>query len=251
MIRTLCLIILALCPLLSITKAQATPIIADLAIRSVDIDHNFDGLNVLMYGAQNDAGRIVVALRGPKKTYVVRRKERIAGIWVNKKSISFEDTNSFYALASTHQLADIRNDNLLNNLEIGINNIHLTAITRKGEPVDEATEKIFKDALIKAKLSNKLYSGTVEPVSFWGETLFRTTLEFPKNISRGWYTAEIYLFSDGILRAVQSTPIEVSKIGMSAFIFDAAHNNSLLYGIMCVLMALIAGWSANALFKRT
>lgn len=237
--------------LMPIPNAIATPIIADLGVRSVDIDHNFDGLDLLMFGAQNDAGRIIIALRGPKKTYVVRKKERVAGVWANHKSVTFENTNNYYALAASHPLKEIRNNNLLKNFELDLSNITIAPSSSNGRGIDQTTVQEFRQALVSEKLSDELYSGGIGKISFWGDTLFRTTLNFPKNIERGWYTAEVYLFSNGILSAIQTTPIHVSKIGMAAYIFDSAHNNSFIYGIVCVIMALLAGWSANAVFKRT
>ncbi len=229
---------------------HANPIVTDLAVRSVDIDHNFDGLDILMFGAQNGAGRIVVSLKGPKKDYIVRKKERVLGIWTNRKSVRFENVDSFYSIASTHPLQEIHSDNLLENFELGIDNLDIRPSFENLKDDDEKTIEEFRQALINAKVSSGLYHDKIEKITFWGSTLFRTTLAFPKNISRGWYSAESYLFSDGVLSAVQSTPIHVSKIGMAAYIYDSAHNHALFYGIFCVLMALVTGWAANALFGR-
>lgn len=226
-----------------VPNLQARPIVTDLAVRSVDIDHDFTGLDILLFGARNDVGRIFVVLRGPKKDYVVRKKEKVAGIWVNKQSVKFENVDSFYAIAGGN-LADVRNDHLLDSLGIGIENI---ALKTNSKSIDVET---FRKALIANKQEEDLYAREMTKISFWDETLFRTVLKFPKNIERGLYTAEVYLFDDGLLSAVQSTPIKVSKIGFEAFVFDLAQNQKLLYGIICVFMALAAGWTANTIFGR-
>lgn len=225
--------------------AQADkPIVADLAVRSIDIDHNFIGMDILLFGARNDVGRIVVVVRGPERDYIVRKKEKIAGIWVNKESVHFDGVNSFYAIASTSPLDDVKNNQLLSALGIGVDNIRLKTSSKNLSADD------FRRAFIHQKQTENLYMNTISKVTFWGETLFRTVLKFPKNIEGGWYTAEVYLFNNGILSAVQSTPILVEKTGFEAFIYDIAHSYSFIYGLLCVLMAITAGWMANAIFGR-
>ena len=218
---------------------------ADFFPRSVDIDHDFTGLEILMYGARTDVGRVVVMLRGPEHDYIVRRKERVAGVWVNKESVIFHNVPSLYHMASTSDLKEIRNDRLLDALDIGLANIPFYP-----EGHDLAEVEAFKQAIISHKQAQGLYSTEIEDIDFWSETLFRTWLTIPKNISGGTYSAEAYLFSD-VLSASQYTPIHAKKTGFAAFMFDLAHHYSFLYGLMAVAMALICGWVASSLFGRS
>jgi len=234
-----------------IADVKAKPIVADLAIRSVDINHDFNGINILLFGARNDAGKIVVLLRGPERNYIVRKKEKIGGLlWMNKKSVEFENVSSLYAIASTVDLSEIQNDNLLKRFEMSVDNIKINAIPEHHSIKSKKTISEFSEAFKRLKIDSGLYDPEIKPISFWGETLFRTSLKFHKNLEDGWYTAEVYLIQDGVLSAMQSTPIKVSKIGFEALIFDLAHKNSLLYGLLCVFMAISAGWGASKIFGR-
>ncbi len=231
----------------SISPAQAKPIVADLAIRQVDIDHNFAGLDILMFGARNDTGRIVVVLRGPEKNYIVRRKEKVGGIWINRNSVPFNNVSSFYAISATHGLEDIKNDTLLDMLGVGVENIRLDTEFKHRTAPDIGD---YRKAFIRNRQNEGLYTAAIAPVTFWETTLFRTVLKFPKNIGRGKYTAEVYLFNGGQLTSMQSTPVNVSKVGFEAFISDFAHEHAVMYGLLCVAMALLAGWGANVIFGR-
>ena len=227
------------------------PIVADLAVHSVDISHDFNGMDILLFGARNDVGRIVVLLKGENGNYVVRKKEKVGGlIWMHKEHIEFKDVPSLYAMASTNQLSEIKNPHLLKQLGIGIENIPIEAVPEHRSTLPDDMREMFKQALISHKQESTLYETEIAPVSFWEETLFRSVLRFPKNLKRGWYTVEIYLFNDERLVSVQSTPIRVSKIGFEAFIFDLAHKQKLLYGILAVAMAIGAGWLASRIMGR-
>ncbi len=224
---------------------QARPIVADLAIRSIDIGHDFAGIDILLFGARNDIGDIVVVVRGPEQPYIVRKKERMAGVWVNRKAAEFSDVPGFYAVAAVRPLEVLKNEQLLRTLGIGMERLDLPSLQES-----DAMHPEFREALLRHKEGKGLYVSTLNKVDFWGETLFRTVLRFPKNIMKGLYTAEVYLFNDGQLTAMQFTPFQVSHSGFEAWLHTAAHQYSLLYGIAAVLIALLAGWVASVIFHR-
>ena len=226
-------------------KLLARSVIADLSLRSVEIDSGFTGTEILLFGARIDAGDVVVVVRGPELSYIVRKKDKVAGVWVNKRQVKFEDVNGFYSVAANRPLEEIRNDYLLSSLNIGTDNLPLVI---KGPPVLEEAE--FKSAFLERKVSDKLFTPEVGKVSFIGDTLFRTIVRFPENIPRGTYTAEVYLFSDGQLSGVQSTPILVYKKGFDAFIYDFSYRYPAAYGVLAVIIALVAGWIAGSLFRK-
>lgn len=226
--------------------ASARPIIADLSVRQIEIDSGFTGTDILLFGARTDPGDIVVVVRGPETSYIVRKKDRVAGVWVNKKQMIFNGINGFYAIASNRPLDNIQNDYLLSSLQIGEGEISLPP----NAPDAHSNVPEFKAALLKRKQGEKLYAPHISEISFMGDTLFRTVIRFPENIARGVYTAEIYLFSDGQLSGIQSTPIIVSKKGFDAYVYDFAYKYPAMYGIVAVLIALFAGWVAGTVFRR-
>ncbi len=230
--------------------ARAEPLNADLHIRSVDIDHSFSGMELLLYGARNDIGRLVVVLRGPERDYTVWKKERVWGVWVNRKSVEFDAVPSLYHVAATNPFEDYKNDRLLERLEIGIENIDIPAKAYQSLGITEVDEEEFRKALVEHKFETGLYDPQVGLVPFMGETLFRAWLSFPKKIVRGLYTAEINLINEGQLKALQTIPIKVSKVGFEAHLFDIAHNRSELYGLLCVVLALSVGWAGNRIFAK-
>src|SRR5271170_765430 len=82
-----------------IASASAAPLVADLAQYRVDIDSGFNGTRIFLFGARNDNGDIVAVIRGPAKDYIVRKKEEVAGIWVNRQRMRFFGVPDFYAIA--------------------------------------------------------------------------------------------------------------------------------------------------------
>jgi uncharacterized protein (TIGR02186 family) len=238
------LLLLTLIP----TLALAKPLVSDLDTREIHIDSGFTGKDLLLFGARNDAGDIVLVVRGPEQSFYVRKKERIAGIWVNRNQLEFTNVPGFYAIATSASLEKVHNDPLLKSLDIGLENVKLHALE---DPL-ETIEQDYQAALKARKQFKKLYpeSNTYAEINFIGDTLFRSIIHFPDNIPRGVYTAEVYLFSGGQLSGVQSTPIIVRKTGFDAFVYDLAYEYPLLYGLIAITIALSAGWIASFFFRR-
>ena len=80
--------------------------------------------------------------------------------------------------------------------------------------------------------------------------LFRTTVTFPANVPTGRYTVEVYLFRAGRLLSTATKPLTVRKAGIEASIFDFAHQHAAWYGIIAIVIALMAGWGAGMVFRK-
>lgn len=225
--------------------ALANPIISGISTNEINIDTNFQGAKILLFGAKGDAGNVIVTVRGPKKNFMVTRKEKLLGIWYNGERVRFKDSHSFYSLFSTFNDQELT-DGLLQDLELGKNNLKFNT----SEEIKTEEKNEFQIQLVDKLEKNNLYSSGANKVDFLDETLFKVMLNFPKNITRGIYTVEIYLINEGSLLSFQSIPIYVNQVGLSAKILDLAYQESFLYGLLSVALALIAGWLANYIFTR-
>lgn len=226
--------------------AQARPMITDLSERKIDINAQFTGKELLLYGARVEAGDIVVVIRGPNDSYIVRKKEDIGGVWINTKSVNFNDVPQFYLVASSRPFSDIDANTIKHNLGIGYDTIELSGTANSAST--EINE--FQKALFTKLEDNGLLNPETINLPLLEGTLFRIRVPFPEKIVSGTYTAEIYSFNDGELRGMQSIPITVDKVGFEAFVHHAAHKYPALYGIAAILVAISLGWTAASLFRK-
>ena len=221
-------------------------LVADLSQHLVAITTGFSGTKVLLFGTTGGMGDVVVVLRGPENAEVVRRKARKAGIWVNDAEMVFEGTPSYYAVAASRPLSEFLPERVAQREEIGIRNLRVTP------PEDAKPEEVesFRAALIRNKQKVELYSVEPEPISFLGNRLFRTDMHFPANAPVGTYIVRVFLVHDGDVVGATITPLVVSKIGFEAGVFDFADRHSLAYGVLAILIAVVAGWSASVAFHK-
>ena len=220
-------------------------LIADLSSREIAITTGFAGTELLLFGTVDGAGDIVVVVRGPKRREIVRRKERIAGVWVTGRSVGFAQVPAFYFLASTRPLNEIASSAVFAPKRIGVTNLYIVPQSR----VDVGRTE-FRRALLRNKAQSGLYNEIQGAVKVMGGRLFRTRVFFPSNVPTGSYAAEVYLLRGGVIVSDQSTPLVVRKVGLESAIFQFAHQHSALYGIIAIVIALGAGWLAGVVFRK-
>ena len=226
---------------------RAAPLVADLSKHLVAITTGFAGTDVLLFGAIDEPGDVVVIIWGPPEEVVMHRKSRIAGIWINTAQMTFDRVPSFYSVASSRALDEVASDLVLSRLEMGVARLNLPLPPAKASP---NVARNWRDALIRNKQVQGHYAQEIGQVIFLGESLFRTLVEFPANVPTGTYQIEVYLLRDGRVVSAQTTPLIVGKIGLEAEVYDFAHNYSAFYGLIAILVALVAGWLAHVAFRR-
>ena len=226
-------------------SANCAPLISGISTNEINIDTKFKGAQILLFGAKGDAGNIVITVRGPKKNFMVTKKQKILAVWYNGARINFENSYSFFSIFSTFNNGEIQED-IMSDLELGKDFLEFSTNNK----VSDKNNSDFKAQLIEKMEKNNLYNNNVSKVEFLDETLFKVMLNFPKNIVRGIYTVELYLIKENTLISFQSIPIYVNQIGISAKISDFAIQQDMIYGIIAVMLALIVGWLANYIFAR-
>ncbi len=229
------------------TALRAQDLVIDISNPVVGITTGFIGTDVLLFGATRGEGDIVVVVRGPQQSHIVRRKERFSGIWINRDVVTFTDVPSYYALAANRPIEEFVPGATAGIHQIGVDEI----IFRPGLhqlPVDDITK--FSDGLIRIKQREDLYTTNAQDLVYLGNGLFRTTVHFPATVAVGTYGIDVYLFRDGELVETQTSLLNVRKFGIEAGIYGFAHRHSAIYGVLAVLIAAMAGWLANLAFRK-
>jgi uncharacterized protein (TIGR02186 family) len=225
--------------------ARAEGLVADLTSHLIAITTGFTGASVVLFGATDGPGDVIVAVRGPEREMTVRRKNRVAGIWVNTQQVTFSNLPSFYAVAASRPMADILSPAAAAFYRLGIANLKLAAST----PAPSVVVDAFRTALERTQQEAGLFIERIGKVDFLGERLFRTTITFPANVPTGTYLVEVFLVRDKDIVSGQTTPLVVSKVGVDAAVFEFSTRQPGFYGVIAVLTAVVAGWLASLPFR--
>ncbi len=241
--------LLALLAFIALPAHADEEIVLGLSQDEIDITATFVGSEILVFGAiKRDspapAGQlgVIVTVAGPDTPVTVRRKERRFGIWVNVDDVEIAAAPSFYAVASSADLSRV-----LRPSEDLIQQITIPQVVREvGANVLDSQS--FARALMRIRARNEQYQRLEGAVSLSRDTLFETRIKLPANLTEGFYVARIFLTRDGNVVDEYVTTIPVKKVGLERWLYNLAHENAFLYGLMSLAIAIAAGWSASAVF---
>ena len=209
--------------------AQAEEVVAELSQNRINIDTNFDGSEILIFGAvKRDAPipedaplEVIITVEGPSEPLTVRRKDRRFGIWINVEAASIDRAPSFYAVATSAPWEKV----LTNTEDLR----HRVSVARAIRAVGAASEvgdvAAFIDALIRIREDAKLYQTNIETVPFSESTLFNTSIRLPANLTEGDYKTRFFLTRNGRVVDSFETSIDVSKVGLERFLFNLSVNS--------------------------
>ncbi|WP_284162634.1 TIGR02186 family protein [Frigidibacter sp. SD6-1] len=227
-------------------------VVAGLSQDRIDITANFDGSDILIYGAvKRDAPvpggtmDVIITLEGPGEAEVVRRKARVFGLWINTDKVVIDRAPSFYAVATTGAFSDIISDTEDLRHAISIPR----AIRSVGAPHTIQDAPAFTEALIRIREARHLYSLEQYAVRLTEQTLFRADFDLPANLVEGNYKTRIFLLRDKRVVNLYEKTIFVRKVGLERWLFNLSRQQPAAYGLLALVIAALAGWGASAGFR--
>ncbi|MEM9249950.1 MAG: TIGR02186 family protein [Pseudomonadota bacterium] len=246
--------VLALALALGAPPLAAQEIVADLSQNRVAIDATFDGSEIVVFGAIKQGAipvaeeppmEVIVTVSGPQEPVTVRKKARVAGIWVNSEAVEIDAAPTLYKVVTSGPLEEVLSET--EDLR------HSITVDRAIRAVDAATmgehTPSFIEALVRIREDDGLYLTNEGAVRFTAQALFSTTIKLPANLVEGDYRTRIYLTQDGAVLARYERVLDVRKVGLERFIYSLAHEQPLAYGLLSIAIAIVAGWGASAAFR--
>jgi uncharacterized protein (TIGR02186 family) len=236
--------------------ARSESLVASLSTSRVQITSNYTGASIVVFGAiEKDAQTIaragsydiVVTVRGPRAALVVREKEPMGPIWLNRERQPFPDVPLYIAVLSSRRVEEITTDALRNRLKVGLEaivNAPDFTYSRGG------ADRPFRAALLRLQKQERLYIESGRGVTFLTSSLFRAPVPIPAIAPPGNYEVDVVLFADSVMLARSQTNFELVKTGFEQEVAAIARDWSLLYGLLVAATALMFGWIASMIFRR-
>ncbi len=231
-------------------------LVPDVSQRTVRIVYSFVGADLLLFGAiLYPGGRlprgehpvdIVVVVKGPTQSVLVREKERVAGIWINADRLRYRSAPSFYAIASSRPIDRIVDDRTRAIYELGLDSLQLSPASSAAADEQER----FQRGLVDLKRRAGLYYADAHAVGITGDVLYRAHVAIPARVPVGRFTAETFLIRDGRVLAAATTGVDIQKAGFERFVARAADRSSILYGLTAVALSVLLGWAAGWAARR-
>ncbi len=248
-------VLLALLLIFAASPAVAERLVTQVSQDEVSITSSFAGQTLTLFGSiEPDVGsaavptgpyHVIITITGPLQNRIARQKTNQFGVWLNTSQVEFVGFPSFYQVLSDQKLADITNPITLAELSIPL----------AKQPQAAANESwndalAFGPQLVRLMENKGMFKLNESGVMFRSNTFYFGQVALPADAPPGSYLAHTYLFKNGEIIADKSEGFSVRKIGFERFLGQAARQQPLLYGIVCVALALFTGWLGGVVFRR-
>lgn len=246
-------IILAALAISASSLSAQESVVVDLSQNRVELTATYSGSNIFLFGAVKrdtplPAGTgsldVAIVVEGPLETITVRKKDQRLGIWVNTDSVEVLGAPSFFTIATTRPLQDILHEGDLRDYAIGLD------YAVRPQPNAAGNVQNFADSVIRIRQDEGLYTQREGIVNLTEDVLFEVDIALPANLVEGDYTARVYLIRESNIVADTSVEITVRKAGIGVWLYNLAHEYPLVYGLLSLLVALVAGYGASEFFRR-
>jgi len=232
---------------------------ADVSARNVAVTSSFNGTEIVIFGAVDNSQQpsaesgiydVLIVVEGVPARLVVRRKNNVAGLWLNTSSATFDLVPSYYAIASTRPIDEIASEEFRASHGVGFNHLRFTPAFGQTQALSTEDLKEFRQAVVRLKEKQGLYIQDNFRVAFIGKSLFRATIELPANVTVGPFETRVYLFREEKLLSQYTVRLNLEREGLERHLHAFAFGFPALYGLMTVAIAVAAGLIASTMFRK-
>ena len=242
-IKLITLILLVLTP-----NAISAEAFFDISEDNIKIETNFTGKEVIIFGILNDGQETIMTIKGPQKNAVIQKKERILGFWFNTKQITYNEIPSIFFIASSKNIEDILPASTIIKEELSFNYL-LENKTSQRNFISDVSLDNWKDNFVRINKNKNLFKKyNVEKID---NKLFQTRIFFPAKSIPGEYKVNVYQIQNNLILNNKEKIITLKKSGVGSQIYNFAHNNAAAYGLFAIIFAIMSGFLAATLFRRS
>ena len=221
----------------------------DLSDQKIEIQTNFNGKEVIIFGLTEPQFDTIITIKGPKNDTAINKKERIFGFWFNAKRIIYKDLPSIFFIASSSPINEILPNETITRKALHFEEMAVNLITQRDfNFADQNKFEMWDKSMIQIKKTSSLYKEY--NLKIIDNKLFQTKVFFPSNVIPGSYDINIYQILNKIIVSEKNKELIIKRSGIGNKIFQFAHNQPSIYGILCIVFAVLAGLMGATVFRR-
>ena len=220
----------------------------DISENNIKIETNFNGKEVIIFGILNDDHETILTIKGPEKNALIQKKERILGFWFNTKKITYNQIPSIFFIASSNEIEDILPTSTIIKEELSFDYL-LENKTSQRNFISDISLDTWKSNFVRIKKNKNLFKEyEIENID---NKLFQTRIFFPAKSIPGEYKVNVYQIKDNLILNNKEKVITLKKSGIGNQIYNFAHKNAAAYGLFAIIFAVLSGFLAATLFRRS
>ena len=198
----------------------------------IEINSNFLGEEIMLFGQKNINDKVIIIFEGEKKNARLYRKIKENFFWINKTK-ELSEIPSFFAIFSSPK--------------ISLSEIFLIpGITKKHYLISNYRQELYE---IRTALQNKgLYHE--EELENVDGSLFLKKFKIPDNIPAGNIAITFYEIEEGELISVSKKNLIIEKRGITNKLELLLTQQSFFYVFILIIFSIIFSLLSNLIFRK-
>jgi uncharacterized protein (TIGR02186 family) len=221
---------------------------------TVELGTFYGGAKMHVTGIAGAGSKVIVVVRGPNTAEVFNKLGRVGPIWVNTGKVTIAGVPTLLFIFSSEPV-----NTCLNSAAIDQYQLDLEALQ---EHMQIATKAPDRDRIARDFLAFKAHQGNyrINSASLQmgaqaqGDLPYRLDFEMPRTATPGKYQLSVLECRDGRVAHKSDVDLAVVEVGFPALVARLAKDHASLYGIISVIIAMVAGFGidfiASRIFKR-
>lgn len=212
----------------------------------LEINAFYSGQQVNISGRIPSDRDVFIEIKGPVQSNTFNMKGKVGPLWMNTKKITVGHVPFLYLVLCPPKGECRRR---AASLGVGLQTLKNDITVQED---DVSTDEIF-NRLVQLKHSEQLYAEIDDAIEYatgaGGEKAFSAGFFLPSAIAPAEYSIVITLVHDGAVEKTIVRNMQIKEAGVVKYIRRLANHRELIYGISCVVIALLAGLVMGLLFK--
>jgi uncharacterized protein (TIGR02186 family) len=186
---------------------------------------------------------VILRLSSPPGEETLDLKGKRGPLWLTVGKVRFESAPRIYKLRSTRPIEEILPPEEQVRETLGVEGLKASLRVQTG--LDAG---LFASELIRLKRDDGFYDTEGGGVTRGADGTYEAEFRWPARGPSGAYRMDAFAVRRGAITGSASRKILVQKVGAEAWISRLAASHGLVYGLLAVVVALLAGLAASALF---
>ena len=242
-------------PAWAVSPESSPKVLTAASKNKIEIGLFYKGDRVHFFGVNPVPGSdLIIRLTAAKDEELkLSVKGKFGPFWMTVKQYAVTGAPFMYKIHASKPIKDIISTATAQELELGFPAIkkRMEMHLIRGEAAPEDADLVF-NGLLKIKKDANLYNieEGLERLEVTEGRLFSHYFRFPPAATEGKYLVESFSFTNGELVGYGKDEIHIRKVGLEAWLTNAAQNYPLAYGIGAVLFAMGAGLLVGMIFRK-
>jgi hypothetical protein len=238
------LVALIMAPLTVATVQGGSPVLkVNPAV--IEMGAFYGGAVLKIEGTVASGSQVLVVVRGPETAEEFNKKGRFGPIWVNVGKVHISGVPSLFLCFSSGPVTSLLTRESLDRSQ-------LDQVAIKAQMVVEPKamdQEVIRDNYLSLKSQQGFYKVTEGAVKLGTAgpegAPFTLDLTWSKKAPPASYEVSVYECRDGAVTGKVTSGLVVREMGFPEKIAGMARNRGYLYGLLCVLVAMIAGFGID------